>query len=278
MIEIIWPEVYDFINTLPIGANTRVFGIPRGGAILAGLTKRAISNVEYADFIVDDIIDSGTTAEKYKKYNKKMYFMIDKRKDEYKNKWIKMPWEQDGETDIQDHIIRIIEYIGDDAHRDGLIETPQRMVESWKELFSGYSHKPEEVLKTFENDSEINSMVVVKDIELYSTCEHHFLPFIGKCTVGYIPGGKIVGLSKIARLVEIFARRLQVQERLTEQIADTLYHILECQGVGVCIKAKHLCMASRGVNKQNSQMITTSLKGIFLEKEKVKEEFVQYIR
>jgi len=170
----------------------------------------------------------------------------------------------------------IIQAIGDDPTREGVIDTPRRVVKSWKELFSGYKVDPKLCLGTTFEGKGYDQIVTLKNIEMYSTCEHHMIPFVGTVTIGYIPKERVVGLSKLARLVEVFSRRLQIQEQLTEQIADTLTEVLECQGVMVIIKAKHFCMCARGVNKQKSEMITSAIRGRFKELE-VRNEFLQLI-
>ena len=176
---------------------------------------------------------------------------------------------------IEDSVRDIMKYIGEDVTRDGLIETPKRVRKSWDRLYGGYKQKPEDVLKTtFENEEKYSQMVVLKDIEFYSMCEHHMLPFFGKVKIAYIPNGRIVGISKLARLVEVYARRMQVQERLTNQIAKAIQKHLKPKGVGVVIEAKHLCMVARGVEKQNSSMVTSCLLGEMLTKEKVRQEFL----
>ena len=177
---------------------------------------------------------------------------------------------------MEDKIKDIISHIGANAYREGLLETPARVVKSWKELYAGYNQDPVSVFKTFENEG-FNNMVICKDIEFYSMCEHHMLPFFGKAHIGYIPNDKIIGLSKLARLTDIFARRLQNQERLTDQIAETLMTNLKPKGVGVILEGKHFCMMSRGVQKQDSSMVTSSLYGIFMDKKSVKEEFLTLI-
>ena len=168
-------------------------------------------------------------------------------------------------------IYDLIKAIGDNPDREGLLDTPKRVIKSWETIFGGYKLTPEEVLTTQFSET-YDEMVICKDIEFYSTCEHHLLPFYGKCHIVYLPNGKIVGLSKMPRLVEVFARRLQVQERLTEQIANSMMEILEPRGVGVIMEAKHHCVVCRGVQKQNSVMITSALKGLFSEFN-VKSEF-----
>jgi GTP cyclohydrolase IA len=173
-------------------------------------------------------------------------------------------------------IKELIEFIGEDPSREGLRDTPKRVIKSFEKLFSGYGKKPEDVLKTFAGEN-YDEMIVVKDIEFYSTCEHHLLPFTGSAHVGYIPDGKIIGLSKLPRLVEIYARRLQNQERLTSQIAQALDKILKPKGVGVVIEAKHLCMMARGVEKQGSEVTTSSLTGLFKRDMNTRNEFLKLI-
>ncbi len=162
----------------------------------------------------------------------------------------------------EDLVKKILIAIGEDPDREGLLDTPKRVVESWKTLFSGYGKKPKDILTT-KFTEQYDEMVICKNIEFYSNCEHHMLPFYGKCHIAYVPEKQIIGLSKMPRLLEIFARRLQVQERLTEQIADAMMTYVKPKGVGVSIEAKHMCMVCRGVHKQNSSMITTALRGVF---------------
>lgn len=165
----------------------------------------------------------------------------------------------------------LIENIGEDPNRSGLLETPDRVVRSWDELFSGYGQHPRDVLKCFQEESS-DEMIVLKDIEMYSTCEHHMLPFWGKAHVAYIPNHKIVGASKLARLVEIFSRRLQIQERICEQVSNSLMCHVDAKGAACFIEAKHFCISSRGVQKQESVFVTSSLKGIFLTDQNVRNE------
>lgn len=176
-----------------------------------------------------------------------------------------------------DFVKKMIEYIGDDPNREGLIETPNRVVKSWSQLFSGYNKDPKDIMKVFE-DGSCDEMVILKDIEFYSMCEHHIIPFFGKISIGYIPNGKVLGVSKLARLVEIYSRRLQIQEKLVGQIADTLMKHLQPKGVIVVCEAKHLCMVARGVEKQNSVMITNAIRGVFKEDNKPREEFFKMIK
>jgi len=156
---------------------------------------------------------------------------------------------------IEDYLYDIIKFIGDNPEREGLKDTPKRIVNSYKELFSGYKLKAEDILKTTFQDGSCKEMVILKDIDFYSFCEHHFLPFFGKVHIGYIPNGKVVGISKLARLVEIYSRRLQIQENMTSQIADSIFNILNPLGCIVICEGKHFCMTSRGIKKQNSKMV-----------------------
>ena len=170
---------------------------------------------------------------------------------------------------------RELELVGEDPNREGLVRTPARVAKSLRFLTQGYDSSPEEVVGTGVFKEEHDNMIMVRDIELYSLCEHHMLPFFGKAHVAYIPNGKIVGLSKIPRIVDVFARRLQVQERLTEEIAEGLCRVLQPSGVGVVIEAYHLCMMMRGVEKQNSKTITSALRGAFREDPKTRDEFLR---
>ena len=170
---------------------------------------------------------------------------------------------------------RELELIGEDPKREGLLKTPQRVANSMKFLTQGYDSSAEEVVGKGIFKEAHDNMIMVRDIELYSLCEHHLLPFFGKAHVAYIPNGKIVGLSKIPRIVDVYARRLQVQERLTEQIADGLCRVVNPSGVGVVIEAYHLCMMMRGVEKQNSKTITSALRGAFREDPKTRDEFLR---
>ncbi len=178
---------------------------------------------------------------------------------------------------MEENYAQIITAIGEDLTREGLIDTPKRAAKAFKFLNNGYEKTLEEVLNgaIFTADSE--DMVIVKDIELYSLCEHHLLPFIGKCHVGYLPDGKVLGLSKIARVVDMYARRLQIQEKLTKQIADAIEEATGARGVAVVIEAKHLCMMMRGVEKQNSVMTTSSMKGVFRKEISTRSEFLNLI-
>lgn len=172
---------------------------------------------------------------------------------------------------------QLIEMIGEDVNREGLVDTPKRAARAFKFLNSGYGQTLDTVINNAIFEAETEDMVIVKNIELYSLCEHHLLPFIGKCHVGYLPTGKVIGLSKVARIVEMFARRLQLQEKLTKQIAHALQSAIRPAGVAVVIEAQHLCMMMRGVEKQNSVMTTSSMLGIFREDISTRTEFLNLI-
>jgi GTP cyclohydrolase IA len=168
--------------------------------------------------------------------------------------------------------------IGEDPQRDGLVRTPERMYKTLQYLTQGYNKNPDDLLQGALFDVSYDEMVIVKDIEMFSLCEHHLLPFFGKVHVAYIPNGKVIGLSKIPRLVDVFARRLQVQERLTVQIAETIQRAIQPQGVGVVIEARHLCVMMRGVEKQHSSAVTSHMLGSFRESQNTREEFLSLIR
>lgn len=173
---------------------------------------------------------------------------------------------------------RIIQGIGEDPAREGLLDTPERAAKAMEYLTRGYQQSVVEVVNNAIFESDNDEMILVKDIEMYSLCEHHLLPFVGKCHVAYIPKGKVIGLSKIARIVDMFARRLQIQENLTKQIADTLMHIIQPAGVGVIIEARHLCMMMRGVEKQNSKMTTSMMLGTFRDHDRTRSEFLRLVK
>lgn len=172
----------------------------------------------------------------------------------------------------------VIVNLGEDPSREGLLKTPERVAKAMQFLTQGYDQNPQEILKSAMFAEKYDEMVIVKDIELYSLCEHHMLPFFGKCHIAYIPNGHIVGLSKFPRMIDAFSRRLQVQERLTDQIRDCLDETLNPQGVAVCIEAQHLCMQMRGVQKQNSITTTSAFSGAFMEEDITRQEFMSLVK
>ena len=181
------------------------------------------------------------------------------------------------QENIEPHIKAILEEIGEDTSREGLLETPKRVAKSFSKLYGGYDKDPKKIITVFDNEG-YDEMVIAKDIEFYSMCEHHMLPFFGKAHVGYVPDSKIIGLSKMPRLVEVFARRLQNQERLTKQIADTLNDELGPKGVGVIIEASHFCMMARGIEKQHSKITTSSFTGLYLKDSRTRSEFLTLVK
>lgn len=178
---------------------------------------------------------------------------------------------------MEDLIRQLLENLGEDPAREGLLKTPKRVTDSFAYLTQGYGQTATEVIGDALFEAPDDEMIIVKDIEMYSLCEHHLLPFFGRCHVGYIPNGRIIGISKIPRVVEVFARRLQVQERLTKEIAQALMDALQPKGVAVVVEARHLCMMMRGVEKQNSAMHTSALLGAFRSKPETRAEFMSLI-
>lgn len=269
------------------GQRLTAYAVPRGGvgaalAILAHMNGKLslVNTPEAADIFIDDLIDSGTTMFRIcDAYPGKPFFvLIDKTAQPQFNDWIVFPWEmtEGGSESIDDNVVRILQFVGDDPTREGLLETPRRVAKAWAQWCSGYKKDPAEILKVFEDGAEsYDQMVTVKDIPIYSKCEHHMADIFGTATISYIPNGKIVGLSKLSRLADMFARRLQVQERLTNQIADALWEHLQPKGVGVVIKARHMCMESRGICQQGHHTITTALRGAMLTESDTRSEFMQ---
>ena len=288
-------ERLPFLNDRPVF----LYGVPRGGIPAALAVKsewekmpyfstkypfgiEMVDRVHLADIIVDDLIDSGKTMGRlYSAWTCErpehriigpegpdgfpFFALFDKRKDK-EPVWYVFPWEIDAgnkDSSAHDSVTRFLQVIGEDVQRDGLLETPQRVVKSWDYLYSGYNQDPADVLKEFVDNCD--EMVLLKDIEFYSTCEHHLQPFYGKAHIAYLPNGRVVGISKLARVLEIYARRLQIQERICQQVTTALDNHLTPKGAACVLEAKHFCMMCRGVEKQNSVMITSSLTGAFRE-------------
>lgn len=269
-----------------------IYSIPKNGlyiaerlATLSGTeiiyNPKLLNDKRLKILIVDDLIDSGKTLEKYKGYDKAVLFV--KNNNESKanyyvekiDKWIQFPFEK--EDDMEMNIIRILQYIGEDPNREGLIDTPKRIVKSWQELYAGYNMDPKDIMTTFE-DGACDEIVVLKNVNFFSMCEHHNLPFFGKIFLGYLPNKKVIGLSKLARLVEIYARRMQIQEKMTTQIANCLMKYLKPKGVMVLVEAQHLCMISRGIKSQDAVMVTSAVRGCFKKNLNVKSEFLNLIK
>ena len=266
------------------GSEPRIYAIPRGGIpaaylVLKHLARgRLVDDPAQANVILDDLIDSGTTMAKFDDQMQACKVaLLDKREDDLG--WVVFPWEENEISGGEDFVIRLMQFIGEDPSRGGLLETPKRVLNAWKHWGSGYDQNPADILKVFEDGAEkCDEMVVVRDIPIYSHCEHHMAPFFGVAHIGYIPNGKIVGLSKLSRLADIFARRLQVQERLTTQIADALDEHLEPLGAGVVIECRHMCMESRGVQRQGSSTVTSALRGAFKDNPDARREFLDLVR
>jgi len=276
-------------NSTPASTPIKIYGIPRGG-IFAGqlLCQTAaefgyhwvmVEDVANCNIIVDDLIDTGKTRDFYSNCLAPFFTLIHpSRKNEFDG-WIVFPWERmQNEFGPEENVRRVLEFIGEDPNREGLRDTPSRVVRTYDELFGGYKQDPLELMTFFEDES-YRDMVVLTDIEFYSTCEHHMLPFFGRAHIAYIPNGKVVGISKLARLLEVYSRRLQIQERLCEQVTGALEGVLQPMGSACVLEAQHFCMTSRGVQKQNSRMITSSLTGVFLDQSKgARSEFMSMIR
>lgn len=261
----------------PKGRPLNVYGIPRGGVyaaqsllwaaaegMMGSPSYRLVTDPMEADIFVDDLIDSGTTQKLYNQQypDCEVYALMTKKPGD---PWVVFPWERMlNELGVEHNIERILEYIGEDPKREGLQDTPKRVAKSYAEIFSGYKKDPADVMKVFE-DGACDEMVVLRDIEFYSVCEHHMQPFFGKAHIAYIPDGRVIGISKLARVLEIYSRRLQIQERLTQQITTALMEGLLPKGAACVLEAQHFCMVCRGVNKQNSKMVTSSLQGVFKE-------------
>ncbi len=280
------------LGSFPIGELLKMYAIPRGGVPAAWALKAQRPDVfaivdtpEEADFFIDDIIDSGETMQKWcDDYPEKpFYALIDKLDSDcsplFLNSWVVFPWELSVEDGIEPNITRLLQYVGEDPNREGLLETPHRVAKAWNEWTSGYAKSASDLLKVFEDGAQnYDEMVIVKDIPIYSKCEHHLADIFGTATIAYIPNGKIVGLSKLSRLADMFARRLQVQERLTSQIADALVDNLDPTGVGVVIKARHMCMESRGLCQQGHHTITSALRGVLKTNPDARAEFMALVK
>ena len=275
-----WAEVLKRLKKID-DPGKAIYGVPRSGMIISAFLKHAtaVTTPEEADLILDDIIDSGRTRNMFVKQfpTKPFIALVDKIGEDKDKGWVVFPWEKDEETSADDIIIRQLQFIGEDITREGLLETPTRVIRSWSELYAGYKTDPADVFKVFK-DGACDEMVLLKNIEFYSTCEHHILPFFGKAHIAYIPDGKVVGISKLARLLEVYARRLQIQERLGQQITAAITKHLMPKGAACILEAQHFCMVSRGIQKQNSIMVTSSLTGVFRDKPEARSELLALIK
>ena len=269
-----------------------IHGIPRGGvpvayAVCAELIRREykarpVAIITGADVVVDDIVDSGATMKKARVEKPDAYFysICNKEDEGIGGAWVVFPWDENVIKSAEDIPTRLMQLIGEDVKRDGLRGTPERFVQAWMFWNSGYSQNAADVLTTFgqeDNDLAYDEMILVKDIPVWSMCEHHFAPFFGVAHIGYIPSEVVVGLSKVIRLLEVFARRLQVQERLTVQVAAALEEHLQPQGVGVVLECRHTCIESRGVQKAGVATVTSALRGVFRDVGKARAEFFSNI-
>jgi GTP cyclohydrolase IA len=263
----------------------RLYGVPRGGVPTALALVNALAaefpgvhlvdDPDFADVIVDDIVDSGKTRDRYlTRYPGKPFYALIEATGA--SPWYVFPWENSTIGSAEDIVIRLLQFIGEDPKREGLRETPARVLKAWQEWTEGYkSQDPKEILKEFEDGAKgVDEMVLVRDIPFWSMCEHHLAPFFGTAHVAYIPNGKVVGLSKVVRLVNAYARRLQVQERLTQQVAHAMHESLQPIGVGVIINARHTCMESRGVNRTGSETITSCMLGAMRDSARARLEFL----
>lgn len=273
MTTIKWVDILHRVNTIKnrYHEDTKYWGIPRGGQVVAGMLGNAVDNIEECDVIVDDLIDSGNTVKKYEKYGKPIEVLFDKRI-ELQNEWLVFPWENHN-GDVEENVIRLLQYFGEDVKREGLLDTPKRYVKFFKEFLS----PPEWSCTTFEGEG-YDEMIVQTNIPFYSLCEHHIAPFFGKGHIAYIPNKKIVGLSKLARTLETYSRRLQNQERITQQVAEFLQDKLNPKGVAVVLTAQHMCMEMRGVKKHNTNTTTSKMIGFFKDDEKCRAEFMNFIK
>jgi len=291
-LQLTWRDIQEQASNLAerqrlSSATKYVYGIPQGGAPVA-LMIAQLTGLEIVDqpitgqtLIVDDLVDTGSTLNRYHEngfQTDTLYRKPWSPKHLAPNAttvedWLGFPWERD-DGQPTDAVIRLLQHIGEDPTRDGLLDTPKRVVKSLKELTKGYEMDPGEILKTTFDVSH-DQMIVLSDVSYWSLCEHHMLPFYGKATIAYIPkpGGRVVGLSKLARLVECYARRLQVQERMTDQIAAALEEHLNPLGVGVLVTGNHSCMAARGIQKQGN-MITSRLTGVMRTDQTARAEFL----
>lgn len=272
-----------------------LYGIPRGGCAAALLVQSLAHRNGYptipildepvqGTLIVDDLVDSGTTLRQWANKGfsidalfRKPCSPMDVAPAAWAMAgWLTFPWETCEGTGAEDAVVRLLQYIGEDPKRNGLIDTPRRVLRAWLELTAGYQQDYRELLnRNFEQPHD--ELVLLRGIEFYSTCEHHLLPFYGTAAVGYIPTKTVVGISKLARLVDCFSRRLQIQERLTKQIADAIIEVLKPLGVGVVMKAKHACMGCRGVMKPDSDMVTSVMLGRLRDDQSARSEFLALV-
>lgn len=294
-VELSWPEVHGLVDQM-IGRHNMdkyvgVYGVPRGGNVVAALVSAyaeipQLSQPERDCLVVDDLIDSGTTHLHYGERGHTFDALLTKKQDDpigrpHYSEWIVFPWEQGEESGPTDAVRRLLQHVGEDPDRDGLVRTPERVVKALSEMTSGYNVDVAGILGVqFEQgDNPYAGIVALRDIEFTSLCEHHMLPFTGTASVAYIPqpDGKIVGLSKLARLVDAYAHRLQVQERLTLQIVDALEQHLQPHAAACVIHAEHSCMQHRGVRKHTGGMVTSEVRGAFKDDPRARAELMHLL-
>ena len=251
--------------------NLKYYGVPRSGQYIAALVN-PVDTPEEADVICDDLIDSRATLLKWQAAFPDKPFLAAFDKTKMAGQWLRFPWEHKGEVELEENILRVIEYF-DDPTREGLKDTPKRYVKFLKEFFA----VPNFEFTAFDSEG-MDEMILQTNIPFYSLCEHHIAPFFGVAHVAYIPNGKIVGLSKLARTVDFYSRRLQNQERITQQIADRIQKELSPVGVAVVLKAQHLCMAMRGVKKHDTWTTTSKMNGVFRTDLNCRQEFLNLIK
>lgn len=283
-----WSEIYEKIQLkLSLYSGCTLYGVPRGGAIVAGLAatgltdNTATSVIEDATVIVDDVVDSGRTRHKYNERfpDKNFVALYDKKENDV---WIQFPWEhEDHLKDAEDSVVRIMQYIGFPPTTEGRLNTPARYLRALKELTSSsedlskpttFSSTPDDVWEIV-NFTPYDQMIVDRNIQFYSLCEHHMIPFFGSAKIAYIPKDRIIGLSKLSRILRHFAARLNTQEYLTQQVTEFLQERLQPKGVGVVITARHLCREMRGAKTQG-EMVTSCMKGVFLDDVNTRQEFL----
>lgn len=269
---------------------TSLYGIPRGGCMAALLVQSLahrdgkfwpiLDQPVAGTLVLDDIVDSGRTIQRYGGHFTDALFcrpgctLVPAAT--VQTGWLEFPWEIN-EAGPEECVVRLLEYIGEDPMRNGLLDTPKRVLKAWTELTAGYQQDPRKILGICF-DQPHDELVLLRGIEFHSTCEHHLLPFYGTAAVGYIPSKRVVGISKLARVVDCFARRLQIQERLTNQITDAITEVLDPLGVGVVLKAKHSCMGCRGVMKPDSDMVTSVMRGALRDNMAARAEFLNLVK
>ena len=259
-----------------------VFGVPTGGTVVAALLARCadiemVFDPAKASVIVDDLIDGGDTRLRWRRSFPDTPFEALLNKQTMPDKpWVVFPWDRTEEKSVQDIPTRLLQWIGEDPKREGLLETPRRFCEAWQYWMGGYKIDPSSLVKIFtESNRDTDQMVIVRRIHFTSHCEHHLAQFTGSVSVGYVPRKHVIGVSKIPRIVDVFARRLQLQERLASEVATTLFHSdLDPVGVAVVVRARHSCVDSRGVRAHGADMVSSKMMGCFYSSPAAREEFL----